>query len=64
MAESTKAKKLDIKLVRSPIGQPQRQKGTLRALGLRRINQVVSHDDTPVVRGMIEKVSHLVEVQE
>ena len=64
MAESAKAKTIKIRLVRSPIGHPQRQKGTLRALGLRRINQVVSHDDNPVIRGMIEKVTHLVEVQE
>jgi large subunit ribosomal protein L30 len=65
MAEKKKtAKKLEVTLVKSPIGYSQRQKGTVRALGLRRINQSRMHTDTPVIRGMIAKVSHLVEVQE
>ena len=59
-----KANKLRIKLVKSPIGYSQRQKGTVRALGLRRMNQSVVQEDNPVIRGMIFKVSHLVEVEE
>jgi large subunit ribosomal protein L30 len=53
-----------IKLVRSPIGRRQDQKDTVRALGLRRLNQTIEREDTPVVRGMINKVSHLLEVTE
>ena len=59
-----KSKILQITLVRSPIGYSQRQKLTVRALGLRRVNQTVEQEDTPVIRGMIEKVNHLVEVEE
>jgi len=57
-------KKLKVTLVKSPIGYSKRQKGTVRALGLRRINQTVTHQDSDVIRGMIAKVSHLVEVEE
>ncbi|MBW8009790.1 MAG: 50S ribosomal protein L30 [Chloroflexi bacterium] len=57
-------KALEIKLVKSPIGYSKRQKGTVRALGLRKLNQTVSHDDTLVIRGMIAKVSHLLQVTE
>ncbi len=57
-------KKLKITLVRSPIGYSKRQKGTVRALGLKKINHSVEHDDTPVIRGMIAKISHLVVVDE
>ena len=49
---------------KSAIGYKQDQKDTIRKLGLRRLNQSVVHPDTPALRGMIEKVSHLVEVQE
>ncbi len=59
-----KGKTLRITLERSGIGYSFRQKRTLRALGLRRINQTVEHVDSPVVRGMINKVSHLVRVEE
>jgi large subunit ribosomal protein L30 len=59
-----KKKELKIKLVKSPIGYSQRQKGTVAALGLKKINQVVTHTDNEVIRGMINKVSHLVEVEE
>lgn len=58
------SKALRITLVRSPIGFTDRQKRTVRALGLRRVNQVVEQDDTPVIRGMINKISHLVKVEE
>ena len=57
-------KKIKVKLVKSPIGYNKRQRGTLRALGLWRINQTVEREDTPVLRGMIDKVSHLVQVEE
>jgi large subunit ribosomal protein L30 len=57
-------KELKVTLVKSPIGYSKQQKGTVRALGLRRINQTVVHQDTPVIRGMINKVSHLVKVEE
>ena len=55
---------LRITLVKSPIGYSRRQRGTLRALGLRRMHQTVKHKDTPVIRGMIAAVSHLVRVEE
>ncbi len=57
-------RKLQIKLVRSPIGYALRQKQTVRALGLRKLNQVVVKPDTPAVRGMVNKVEHLLEVTE
>ncbi len=57
-------KKLRVTLVRSAIGYTKRQKDTVKALGLRRMHATVEHPDTPPVRGMIAKVSHLVEVEE
>jgi large subunit ribosomal protein L30 len=60
----TKKGKLRIKWVKSSIGYSRRQKGTIRALGFRRLGDEVEHLDTPVIRGMIEKVSHLVQVDE
>lgn len=57
-------KTLRITLVKSPIGYSQRQKATLRALGLRRLGDVVEQADTPVIRGMVTKVKHLVNVEE
>ncbi len=62
--KTTTAKTLKITLVRSPIGYPEDQKHTVRALGLRRLHQTVAHQDTPAVRGMINKVIHLVRVEE
>jgi len=59
-----KVKTLTITLVKSPIGYPERQKRTVRALGLRRMLQSVEHSDTPVLRGMIAKVPHMLEVVE
>jgi large subunit ribosomal protein L30 len=59
-----KRKKLRITLVKSPIGYSRRQKGTVRALGLRRLNQTVVQEDNSVIRGMVTKVNHLVEVEE
>ena len=55
---------LRITWVKSSIGYSKRQKGTIRALGLRRLGDVVEQSDTPVTRGMINKVSHLVRVEE
>lgn len=56
--------KLRIKQVRSAIGLPKDQKATVRALGLKRMNDTVEQDDTPVIRGMVFKVKHLVQVDE
>ena len=55
---------LKVKQVKSAIGYNRRQRATLSGLGLRRINHVVEVEDTPAVRGMINKVIHLVEVSE
>ncbi len=59
-----KKKRLRIVLTKSPIGYSERQKRTVRALGLRRMNQAVVQENTPVIRGMIAKVQHLVTVEE
>jgi len=56
--------KLKITWVKSDIGYAQTQKRTIRALGLRRLGDSVVQDDTPVIRGMIAAVNHLVKVQE
>jgi large subunit ribosomal protein L30 len=55
--------KLRVTWVKSSIGYSQRQKRTIRALGFRRLGDVVEHNDTPAVRGMLNKVSHLVLVE-
>jgi large subunit ribosomal protein L30 len=57
-------RKLRIRQVRSAIGRNENQKRTVRALGLRRMNQVVVVGDTPQVRGMVRTVRHLIEVEE
>ena len=57
-------KTITVKLVKSPIGYNKRQKATVEALGLRKMHQTVEKADSPTVRGMIAKVSHLVEVVE
>lgn len=56
--------KLRITYTKSSIGYNAKQKATIEALGLRRLHQVVEHMDTPVIRGMVNKVSHLVRVEE
>lgn len=56
------AKKLRLRLTRSIIGLSPKQEATVRALGLRRINQLVVHSDTPAIRGMIARVPHVLEV--
>ncbi|AKP45542.1 MULTISPECIES: 50S ribosomal protein L30 [Bacillus] len=58
------ANKLAITLTRSLIGRPKDQRETVKALGLRKLHQTVEHDDNPAIRGMINKVSHLVTVKE
>jgi large subunit ribosomal protein L30 len=64
MSAKKKAKTLNITLTKSPIGYSYKQKRTLRALGLRKMNQTVEQQDSDVIRGMITKVQHLVTVQE
>lgn len=61
--EST-AKTIKVTLVRSAIGYKKDQKATLKALGLRRLHQTVEHKDTPALRGMVNKVIHLIKVEE
>ena len=55
---------LKIKLVKSPIGKIESHKRTVRALGLRKIGQVVEKEDTPEIRGMIRTVDYMLEVTE
>jgi len=57
-------KKLRVTLVRSLIGLSPKQTATVKALGLRRINQSATHDDTGTVRGMIAKVPHVLRVSD
>ena len=64
MSAKKKTKTLRITLRKSPIGYSKRQKRTVRALGLRKLNQSVEQADTPAIQGMITKVEHLVEVEE
>ncbi len=58
------AKKLKITQTGSVIDRPERQKLTIKALGLGRPNYFVVHNDTPQIRGMVRKVTHLVKVEE
>lgn len=60
----TSKARIRIRWVRSAIGYDRRQRATLRGLGLKRLQQTVELDNTPAVRGMIEKVRHLVAVEE
>lgn len=59
-----KQQMLKVRQVRSGIGRPRNQREVLKSLGLRRMHQVVERQDTPAVRGMIAKISHLVEIVE
>ncbi len=56
--------RLTVTYRKSAIGYRQDQKDTIRKLGLRRLNQSVEVDDTPAIRGMLQKVAHLIEVKE
>lgn len=62
--QKTNAKQVRITLVRSPLGYSSRHKATVRALGLRKLHQRVELADTPVLRGMLSKVAHLVAVED
>lgn len=58
------AEKLKITLVKSMVGRPEKHRKVLRGMGLTKMNKTVELVDTPEIRGMIEKVSHLVKTQE
>jgi large subunit ribosomal protein L30 len=58
------SKRIRVQQIKSVIGYDQRQRATVRGLGLRRIRHIVEVEDTPATRGMINKVSHLVQVVE
>ena len=62
MAESTSTRTLRLELVRSPIGTKVDHRATVRGLGLRKLNSVSELQDTPAVRGMINKIDYLVKV--
>jgi large subunit ribosomal protein L30 len=62
--KTAEPKKIAIKQVRSRIGTPEKHRRTLEALGFKRHQQTVVHNDTPAIRGMIEKIPHLVQVEE
>ncbi len=66
MAKKKKSKEkiLHLTLVKSPIGYSARQKATIRAIGFRRLHQTLEKVDTPSLRGMLDRVSHLVQVKE
>jgi large subunit ribosomal protein L30 len=64
VSKRKKTKMLRITLTKSPIGYSVQQKRTVRALGLRRMHQTVQKTDTPVIRGMVAKVQHLVTLEE
>ncbi len=64
MAETQVSKKLRIEYVKSAIGYSVRHKNTIRALGLRKLHQVVVLEDTPSLRGMLQMVNHLVKIEE
>ena len=57
------SRKIKITLIKSPIGNTERHKQTVRALGLHRIGQTIEQPDTPAIRGMLSKVNHLVTVE-
>jgi len=62
--KTTSGKTLRVTLVRSAIGFTKDQKATVLALGLHRLHQTVEHQDTPAVRGMLNKVIHLLKIEE
>ena len=64
MADNTSGKSVKIQQIKSEIGYDRKQRATLRGLGLRKIRQIRELEDTPAVRGMINKVRHLVVVLE
>tara|TARA_B100001094_G_C17821305_1_gene618655 strand:- start:27 stop:215 length:189 start_codon:yes stop_codon:yes gene_type:complete len=60
----SKIKNINITQIKSGIGYKKKTKDTLRALGIRKLNQTVEKKDTPSIRGMISKISHLLKVEE
>ncbi len=64
MAGKGATKTVKIKMIGSVITCPEKQRATVRGLGLRRMHQVVEREDTPLVRGMVKKIPHLVEIVE
>lgn len=64
MAKKSENKKINVKLVKSLIGATKTQIKVAAALGLRKTNQVAEHYETPVIKGMINKIPHLLEVTE
>jgi large subunit ribosomal protein L30 len=64
MPKKTEKKTLRVTLVKSPIGFPEPQKRTVKALGLHHMNQTIEHDDTPALRGMLKTVIHLLQIEE
>jgi len=58
------SKSLRVTLTKSPIGYTKDQKATVRALGLHRMNQTVEHTDSPALRGMLNKIIHLIKIEE
>jgi large subunit ribosomal protein L30 len=61
-SKSARAGVIKVKMIGSVIGCPEKQRATVRGLGLRRMHQVVEREDTPLVRGMIGKIPHLVAI--
>jgi large subunit ribosomal protein L30 len=58
------AGKIKVTLKKSLIGKPEKQRRVLRGLGLKKLNKTVQLEDTPAIRGMVQKVSHMVEAEE
>ena len=56
--------KIRVTQIKSKIGRPEKQKKTLIALGLKKMNQTVNHEATPQVLGMVKKIAHLLKVEE
>ena len=63
-SKSGTGKTIKIQMIGSVIGCPEKQRATVRGLGLRRMHQVVEREDTPLVRGMVKKIPHLVTIVE
>ena len=55
--------KIKIRQIRSGINRSRRQKNTLKALGLKKVNQIVEHEPTPQILGMVESITHLVRIE-
>ena len=60
----SKIKNINITQIKSGIGYRKKTKDTLKALGLKKLNQTIEKKDTPSIRGMINKISHLLKVEE